>query len=207
MVSRLRGVLPADVVVARAAPAPEGFDARFSAISRRYRYRLCDDPLAWDPLRRADTVRVGRSLDVDAMNEAAGALLGLRDFAAFCKRREGATTVRTLLRYRWSRDEAGVLVGEVVADAFCHSMVRALVGVVVSVGEGRQPPRFGADVLTARVRDARVKVMPAHGLTLVEVAYPPVNLLASRAGEARARRVSPPGTDRGVIGSEHHDSA
>lgn len=192
LVARLRGVLPPDVDVRAARPAPKGFDARFSAIYRRYVYRLCDSPPAWNPLRRADTVRVARPLDVDAMNEAAAALLGLRDFAAFCKRREGATTVRTLLRYRWSRDEDGALVGEIVADAFCHSMVRALVGAIVPVGEGRQERCFAVDVLTAGVRDPRVKVMPAHGLTLVEVAYPPAQRLAARALEARARRACDP---------------
>lgn len=194
LVSRLRGVLPPDVDVRTARPAPEGFDARFSATYRRYAYRLADDPLAWDPLRRADTVRIGRPLDEARMNEAAEALLGLRDFAAFCKRREGATTIRTLLRYRWARDEHGVLVGEVVADAFCHSMVRALVGAVVPVGERRQKPTFAAEVLTARDRDPRVKVMPAHGLTLLEVGYPPVEELGSRASESRARRAPQPST-------------
>lgn len=192
LVARLRGVLPPDVDVRSARPAPEGFDARFSAVYRRYRYRICDDPHAWDPLRRHDTVRLPRPLDGGAMNEASASLLGLRDFAAFCKRREGATTVRTLLEYRWARADDGGLVGEVVADAFCHSMVRALVGAVIPVGEGRAAPSFAAEVLAARARDPRVRVMPAHGLTLVEVAYPPAQRLAERALEARARRACDP---------------
>src|SRR5690349_9362703 len=114
--SRLRGILPADVVVHAVSRAPEGFDARFSALRRRYLYRLCDDPAALDPLRRRDTVLARRPLDVDAMHEAAQRLLGLHDFGAFCKRREGATTVRTLLDYSWHRFDDGVLGATVVAD-------------------------------------------------------------------------------------------
>lgn len=187
-VTRLAGVLPPDVVVRRADPAPDGFDARFSATSRRYAYRLADPGSLQDPLRRLDTVRHRRPLDVAAMDEAARALLGLHDFAAFCRRREGATTVRTLLTYGWARDDDGVVVGTVVADAFCHSMVRALVGALVPVGEGRRPTGWPAQVLGARVRDTGVVVMPPHGLSLEEVVYPPDGDLAARAVEARAVR-------------------
>ncbi len=188
-VTRLNGVLPADVVVRAVAVAPDGFDARFSATQRRYSYRICDQPQELDPLRRRDTVVLRRPLDVDRMNEAAGKLLGLNDFAAFCKKREGATTVRTLLDYSWTRDPDGVLVGRVVADAFCHSMVRALVGAVVPVGEGRKDVDWAAEVLAGRRRDPQVAVMPPHGLCLEEVGYPPDAELAARAREARAVRV------------------
>lgn len=187
-VTRLAGVLPPDVVVRRAERAPDGFDARFSATSRRYAYRVADPASLQDPLRRFDTVRHRRPLDAAAMDEAARALLGLHDFAAFCKRRDGATTVRTLLSYAWARDEDGVLVGTVLADAFCHSMVRALVGAVVPVGEGRRPAGWPEQVLTARVRDPGVVVMPPHGLSLEEVRYPADGGLAARADEARAVR-------------------
>ncbi|MDT0214334.1 tRNA pseudouridine(38-40) synthase TruA [Rothia sp. ARF10] len=186
--TRLAGILPADVVVRSVAVAPEGFDARFSALRRRYAYRICDRPGTLDPLRRRDTVVVRDELDVAAMSDAAGRLVGLHDFAAFCKRREGATTVRTLLAYSWSRGDDGVLEGRVVADAFCHSMVRALVGAVVPVGQGRAVVDFPRDVLGARQRDPRVAVMPAHGLSLEEVAYPADDELAARAEEARATR-------------------
>jgi len=186
--SRLRGVLPADLVVHRVAPAAQGFDARFSATWRRYRYRLCDRLETLDPLRRRDTVVHRRPLDVAAMHEASLALLGLQDFAAFCKRREGATTVRTLLELGWTREPDGTVVGTVVADAFCHSMVRSLVGVVVPVGEGRRPVSWPLEVLTAARRDAAVVVMPPHGLSLEEVAYPGEDALALRARETRARR-------------------
>ena len=186
--TRLRGILPADIVVRAVSRAPEGFDARFSAVQRRYLYRLCDRPEALDPLRRRDTVVVKRPLDEALMDAAARTLLGLHDFAAFCKRREGATSVRTLLHYSWSRLPDGTLAASVVADAFCHSMVRSLVGAVVPVGERRRPPQWPATVLRARQRDPAVVVMPPHGLSLEEVAYPADAELAARAAQARAVR-------------------
>lgn len=188
-VTRLGGVLPPDIVVHQVAQAPDGFDARFSATSRRYSYRLLDDPSAADPVRRRDTVTVRGPLNLTAMNTAAAALIGLRDFAAFCKQREGATTVRTLLEYGWVRQADGVLVGTVVADAFCHSMVRSLVGALVPVGLGRRPVDWPAEVLTAARRDPGVTVMAPHGLCLEEVVYPPEADLAARARVARSRRV------------------
>ena len=139
-VTRLAGVLPADVRVRAAGPAPAGFDARFAALWRRYSYRVCDDPAAADPLRRHETLWYFRRLDLAAMNEAALACLGEHDFAAFCRRREGATTIRALRALAWHRDDDGVGVGVVVADAFCHNMVRSLVGALIAVGEGRKPP-------------------------------------------------------------------
>lgn len=186
--TRLRGILPPDIVVRQVSPAPAGFDARFSATRRRYCYRLCDDPAARDPLRLRDTVLVADPLDAAAMHHAAQGLLGLHDFAAFCKKREGATTTRTLLEYSWTRTAEGVLEARVVADAFCHSMVRALVGVVMPVGLGRAGVSFPREVMIAGIRDPRVKVMPAHGLALEEVGYPPPHRMAARAEEARARR-------------------
>jgi tRNA pseudouridine38-40 synthase len=191
LLARLAGVLPDDVRVHRVAPAPPGFDARFAALSRRYAYRLCDDPAGVPPLRRHDVSGHRRPLDAAAMSDAASRLVGLHDFAAFCRRREGATTVRTLLEYRWDRDDQGFLVARVVADAFCHSMVRALVGAVLPVGEGRRPASWPAEVLAAGERDPAVVVAPAHGLTLVEVRYPADDALAARAAEARAVRLLP----------------
>ena len=186
--SRLRGILPADIVVHAVRVAPEGFDARFSALRRRYRYLVCDRLESLDPLRRNEIVTVKRPLDVAAMDDGARSLVGLADFAAFCKRREGATTVRTLLDYSWVRRDDGLLEATVVADAFCHSMVRSLVGAVVPVGEGRKPVHWPAEVLRAGVRDPGVVVMPPHGLSLEEVVYPADAELAARAEEARAVR-------------------
>jgi tRNA pseudouridine38-40 synthase len=191
LLARLAGVLPDDVRVHGACVAPPGFDARFAALSRRYAYLVCDDPAGVPPLRRHDVAGHRRPLDVAAMSAAAASLEGLHDFAAFCRRREGATTVRTLLEYRWDLDDQGFLAARVVADAFCHSMVRALVGAVLPVGEGRRPPEWPASVLAARVRDPAVTVAPAHGLTLVEVRYPPATELATRAAESRALRKLP----------------
>jgi len=185
---RLRRVLPGDVRVMAIAPAPTGFDARFSATSRRYAYRLSDDPTGVAPTRRHDTVWHRRSLDVVAMNEATTVLLGEHDFVAFCKRRDGASTVRTLLSFEWTRRADGVLEGSVVADAFCHNMVRSLVGGCVVVGEGKQPPSWVSDVLASGERVSVVPVMPPHGLTLEEVVYPPDAELAARAVEARRFR-------------------
>jgi tRNA pseudouridine38-40 synthase len=193
-------VLPADVVVSRVSRAPAGFDARFAATSRRYLYRIADDLATHDPLRRRDTVYLRGHLDGRAMGDAAYLLVGLHDFAAFCKQRAGATTVRTLLALSWERLPDGVLAATVVADAFCHSMVRALVGALVAVGEGRLPVDEPARVLAARARDPRVQVLPAHGLTLEEVGYPPDEQLAVRAGRARARRELPGERSAGGVG-------
>lgn len=186
--TRLAGLLPPDVVVRRVGRAPDGFDARFSALRRRYRYRICDRPGSLDPLRRRDTVVLKDELDVEAMGVAATGLVGLHDFAAFCRKREGATTVRTLLDYTWVRERDGTVAATVVADAFCHSMVRALVGALVPVGLGRAADAFPREVLTNGVRDPRVTVMPAHGLSLEEVVYPLDGELAARALEARSTR-------------------
>jgi tRNA pseudouridine38-40 synthase len=164
--ARLNAVLPADVRVHAVAPAPDGFDARFSALWRRYSYRVCDEEARADPLRRHETLWSFRRLDLAAMNEAAAALLGEHDFAAFCRRRPGATTVRTLRVLDWRRDGDGRAVATVVADAFCHNMVRALVGALLAVGEGRRPPGWPAEVLAAAVRDPAVRVVAPHGLCL-----------------------------------------
>ena len=185
---RLRRVLPDDVQVTAIALAAAGFDARFSATSRRYTYRLSDELTGVVPTRRQDTAWHRRSLDVGAMNDAAAVLLGEHDFVAFCKRRDGASTVRTLLSFAWTRRADGVLEASVVADAFCHNMVRSMVGACVVVGEGKQPPTWVADVLASGSRSSAVPVMPPHGLTLEEVTYPPDADLAVRAIEARRFR-------------------
>lgn len=191
LLRRLNGVLPEDVRVLKVSEAPTGFDARFSAIWRRYAYRIADDPASVDPLVRHSVLTWPRPLDIDAMNAAASLLRGEHDFAAFCRRREGATTIRTLHELAWHRDRRGLAVATVRADAFCHNMVRALVGVMVPVGEGRRSPTWAREVLTARVRDPRVTVVRARGLTLEEVAYPADHELAERAVAARRLRTLP----------------
>jgi len=188
LLRRLNGVLPVDVRVQRAAVAPDAFDARFSALWRRYAYRIADAPELVDPLVRTAVLAWPRALDLDAMNAAAAMLVGEHDFAAFCRKREGATTIRTLLDLRWDRDDAGLAVATVRADAFCHSMVRALVGALVAVGEGRRTPEWAGEVLRGAVRDPGVTVMHAHGLTLEQVAYPADDRLAAQAEAARVVR-------------------
>lgn len=187
LLRRLNGVLPPDVRMGEVRVAPDAFDARFAALSRRYAYRICDR--VPDPLRRRDTLAVLRRLDEGAMAGAARGLLGEHDFAAYCRHRAGASTVRELQAFSWQRDEAGILRADVLADGFCHSMVRALVGASIAVGERRRPEAWPARVLAGRVRDPGVGVAPAHGLTLVAVTYPPTSDLASRAALTRRRRL------------------
>jgi tRNA pseudouridine38-40 synthase len=188
LVRRLNGVLPSDIRVHAATLAAPGFDARFAALWRRYAYRVADRPGATDPLTRNHVLAWSRPLDEHAMNQAAAGLLGEHDFAAYCKRREGATTIRTLLQLEWSRSSTGALEATVRADAFCHNMVRSLVGALLAVGEGRRTATWPADVLARGSRDPRVLVVPARGLTLEEVAYPADDELAARAGTTRVVR-------------------
>ena len=187
---RLNGIagLKSDVVVASTALAHPGFDARFSALWRIYEYRIADTSGFRDPRRRSHTLWHPAELDVEAMDAAARSLLGLHDFAAYCRPRPGATTVRTLQDFGWRRDTEGVLVARVRADAFCHSMVRALVGACVAVGEARLPVARLAGIRDEVTRGSEFIVMPARGLTLMEVGYPDVAELAARAIQTRARR-------------------
>ena len=191
---RLRRALPADVVVRRVTVAPEGFDARFSAIWRHYVYRLTDRPL--DPLTRRTVVAVPQPLDLGILDQAAARLVGLHDFAAFCKAREGATTVRDLQSLEAARDSRGVVEITVRADAFCHSMVRSVVGALVAVSTGRRDLPWIGTLVDAPARVGSITVMPAHGLVLEEVGYPEPDQFAARALEARARRRLDPEVDR-----------
>lgn len=193
LLRRLAGRLPADIRVWRVAEAPPHFDARFSAVWRRYSYRISDHPGGVDPLRRRHVLWHNRPLDTDVMNAASAQLLGEHDFAAFCKRREGATTIRTLRRLEWVRHEDGLVEATVQADAFCHNMVRSLVGALLFVGDGHRPPGWAAEVLAARVRDSAVHVVRPHGLTLEAVGYPADDRLAARNRESRNRRTLPCG--------------
>ncbi|WP_431944442.1 tRNA pseudouridine(38-40) synthase TruA [Actinacidiphila sp. bgisy167] len=191
LLRRLAGRLPWDVRVWKVSRAPAGFNARFSAIWRRYAYRVGDHQGGVDPLLRGHVLWHDRPVDVDLMNEAARRLLGEHDFAAYCKKREGATTIRTLLELHWERDASGLAVATVRADAFCHNMVRALVGAMLLVGDGHRPVGFPGEVLAGRVRHSAVNVVRPHGLTLEEVGYPVDELLAARSREARNMRTLP----------------
>ncbi|WP_068020680.1 tRNA pseudouridine(38-40) synthase TruA [Nocardia mexicana] len=218
LVHRLARFLPKDVRVTGIRVAPPEFDARFSAIRRHYAYRLTTAPYGADPLRARSVVPC-RAVDLDAMREASRRLLGLHDFAAFCRRREGATTVRELQRFDWVAsadhvvdDESGgpdghsapdrgqLLTAYVSADAFCWSMVRSLVGAVLAVGEGRRTPDWVAGLLAERERSSSVTVAPAHGLSLIAVDYPADADLADRNAQTRETRTLLP-TDPGCCGT------
>lgn len=191
LAARLRGVLPPDVRLRDVAVAAPGFDARFAALSRTYRYRIADGPGGCWPLRRGFVIPHRARLDLEVMNIAAEKLLGEHDFGAFCRRREGATTIRRLLALRWERNSSDEAELCVTADAFCHSMVRALVGVLVPVADGRRPVTWPAAVLARRVRDPAVTVMPARALVLSSVAYPQDHELTARARQTRQLRGGP----------------
>ena len=181
-----------DVVVTGARIVPAAFDARFGALSRRYTYRIADADAPRDPLRRATVLWLPDRLDVQAMAASPEPLLGEHDFLSYCKPRQGATTIRTLRTLTWRRaaggPDAGLVVLSVVADAFCHSMVRSLVGAGLAVGQGRKPVSWPGELLAARTRDGAAPVAPPHGLTLEEVVYPDDDDLAARAERARATR-------------------
>ena len=172
LVRRMAGLLPADVRVLRATEIPDDFDARFAALSRRYEYRVTDAPWGAYPLRARDTLAWPRPLDLAALGAAAADLVGEHDFAAYCKRKEHATTIRAVTRLDWRREPDGVLVATVEADAFCQAMVRSLVGALLSVGDGRRPISWPATLLSRATRASDVVVAPPHGLSLVAVAYP-----------------------------------
>ncbi|MGW2208436.1 tRNA pseudouridine(38-40) synthase TruA [Streptomyces sp. NPDC001781] len=191
LLKRLAGRLPKDVRIWSLTEAPPGFNARFSAVWRRYAYRVTDNPGGVDPLLRNHVLWHDWPLDVDAMNEAARALLGEHDFAAYCKKREGATTIRTLQELSLVRGADGVITATVRADAFCHNMVRSLIGALLFTGDGHRGPQWPGKVLAAGVRDSAVHVVRPHGLTLEEVGYPADELLAARNKEARNRRSLP----------------
>ena len=190
LLRRLNGIAGAsgDIRVSAVRFAPPGFDARFSAMWRRYEYRIADAEAHQDPRRRGFELWHPVALDLAAMADAANALLGLHDFASFCRPRPGATTIRTLEAFEWVRDVDGVLVARVQADAFCHSMVRSLVGACLAAGEGKLGAGRAAELREAATRSSEFVVLPAKGLTLREVGYPPESELAERAALTRARR-------------------
>jgi tRNA pseudouridine38-40 synthase len=187
---RLNGIagLDSDIHVSRVTLAPPGFDARFSAVWRRYEYRVSDAAGPRNPLERNRTLWYPAELDVALMDEAARSLVGLHDWASYCKPREGATTIRTLQEFGWTREADGVLIARVKADAFCHSMVRSLVGATIAVGEGKLTPERLLWLREELTRSNEFKVVPAKGLTLVELGYPDDADLAARAEQTRARR-------------------
>ena len=185
---KLNRILDTDVRVMGVSIAPPAFHARFSALRRHYTYRILDANKVIPPLRRYDVASWYKPLAVEQLNEASRLLLGDHDFAAYCKFREGATTIRQLQRFEWVRDSEGYLVGDIVADAFCYSMVRNLVGAVVCVADGRFGPEWIQETLANKVRVSDSLVFPACGLTLRQVDYPSDSELLERAAKTVARR-------------------
>jgi tRNA pseudouridine38-40 synthase len=185
---KLNRILDEDVRINQIQIAPPAFHARFSALRRYYEYRILDENRVIPPLARFNTASWYRPLDVDQMNHASALLLGTHDFAAFCKFREGATTIRTLETYQWRRDREGYLVGDVVADAFCYSMVRNLVGAIVCVADGRKEADWISTLLENKERVSDSLVFPARGLSLYKVDYPDDAELLERAAKTIARR-------------------
>jgi tRNA pseudouridine38-40 synthase len=178
---KLNRILDEDVRIMQISDAPDGFHARFSALRRIYIYKILDANEVIPPLSRYDVAPWYRPLDVELMNTASALVLGHHDFAAFCKFKEGGTTIRTLEKYQWHRDETGLLVAEVIADAFCYSMVRNLVGAVVCVADGRKDPSWMAELLANKERVSDSLVFPARGLSLTQVDYPSDQELLDRA--------------------------
>ena len=185
---KLNRILDEDVRINKIDIAPPAFHARFSALRRYYEYRILDENKVIPPLARLNTASWYRPLDVDLMNHASALLLGTHDYAAFCKFREGGTTIRTLETYQWRRDREGYLVADVVADAFCYSMVRNLVGAIVCVADGRKDPEWISTLLENKERVSDSLVFPARGLTLYKVDYPDAAELLERAKKTVARR-------------------
>ena len=188
LVRRLARFLPADVRVLDIGRAAPGFDARFSALRRHYVYRLSTAPYGVAPQEARFVTAWPRQLDVDAMSAASRDLVGLHDFAAFCRQREGATTIRDLQRLDWARD-GDFVTAYVTADAFCWSMVRSLVGALMAVGEHRREPGWCATLLMSTRRSSDFAAAPPHGLMLVGVDYPPDDQLQARNKVTRDLRV------------------
>lgn len=184
---RLQSLLPEDIVVYSISRAPEGFDARFSAIGRSYRYLIADSRSPRSPLSSRYELWVNTELDVSAMKLAAKELIGLRDFGAFCKPRAGATTIRELKELRITRFQDNIEV-YLVADAFCHNMVRSIVGALIRVGEGKLSVAELSKIQLAAQRTSKFKVVSPKGLALTSIDYPADELLATQAEKARNMR-------------------
>lgn len=188
LVRRLAKLLPEDVRVFGVTQAPAGFDARFSALTRTYCYRVTTHPAGAVPTRARDTAVWPKPVDLDAVQACADALVGLNNFAAFCRPKEHATTIRDVHSFTWREVEPQLFEARITADAFCWNMVRALVATCLTVGEGRRAPEWPEELLLLDARAPDVSLAPARGLTLVGVDYPADSDLAARAEATRAMR-------------------
>lgn len=183
VIRSLRTMLAPEISIHGLEPVADGFDARFSAVRRSYRYFI-DEASHHDPRRARWVWHLGERLDVEAMNRAAAAFVGSHDFASLCRAVEGGTTQRTVESALWSREgishqssvigqsgAEGLLVFSVAAKAFCHQMVRSMVALCVDVGRGRVGGEAVPGILEQKDRNAARGVAPPHGLVLWEVDY------------------------------------
>ena len=184
---RFSRILDPDVVVTAVELAPEHFDARFGAVSRTYEYRINDG--IGKPLLRRFVYHHGWELDLDLMNQASQRLLGLHDFTSYCKPKDFGTTIRTLQKFEWRRNDEGIIIATLKADAFCYSMVRMLVGALLDVGRGKRPVEWVSEYLDGKERETGVFVVPAHGLTFVNVEYAPDAQLAAQVAKTKRTRI------------------
>jgi tRNA pseudouridine38-40 synthase len=187
-VARLNSLLPKDVSILKIAKASKGFDARFSSTGRSYTYAIADSLTSPNPKTARYTLQIAQELSVEKMNLAAKKLLGLKDFGAFCKPREGATTIRELRTLSVKRVRDGRVVVEVSADAFCHNMVRSLVGALIAVGQERLTASELSAIQKQAKRTSQFKVVGPEGLSLSKISYPPAKDLAKQAEKARNMR-------------------
>ena len=209
---RLSRMVPDDIAIHAVSVAPEGFDARFSALERTYVYRICDDARPVDPRMRGFVLALDDRLDLDAMNAAAAMTIGLHDFGSFATPNPGGTTIREVKRAHWSRipvsplvpgasggagtaggytvpaAESGLVCFTIVADAFARNMVRSLVNACVKVGQGRKDLDWFAEKMATPLREGSTGPIAPQGLTLEHVAYPAADQLAARAEAIRAKR-------------------
>jgi tRNA pseudouridine38-40 synthase len=170
LIRSLNSLLPNDVAAVACSEVEDGFSARFTALSRSYRYTILNRP-ARDPLRRSTTWHIPETLDVQAMQHAAGAFIGEHDFASLCRKAEGRSTIREVLEASWVRD-GDIVEFRVTATAFCHQMVRSMVALCVEVGRGRVDTGDVVGILAARDRAAAKGAAPPQGLVLWGVGYP-----------------------------------
>lgn len=206
---RLQRMLPADIAIRGITPAPDGFDARFSALERTYVYRIADRSSEVDPRTRNFVLHIDDELDLKAMNEAAAMTIGLHDFGSFATPNPGGTTIRevktaywrrvpqrTLIddgmtmgeRYRTPTVESGLVCFVIVADAFARNMVRSLVNGCVQVGIGKRSLDWFAGKMAAPLREGSTGPIAPQGLTLEHIEYPADDQLAVRAEAIRAKR-------------------
>ena len=209
---RLSRMVPDDIAIHAVSVAPEGFDARFSALERTYVYRICDEARPVDPRMRGFVLALDDRLDLDAMNAAAAMTIGLHDFGSFATPNPGGTTIREVKQAHWSRipvsplvpgasggagtaggytvpaAESGLVCFTIVADAFARNMVRSLVNACVKVGQGRKDLDWFAEKMATPLREGSTGPIAPQGLTLEHVAYPPDDHLAARAEAIRAKR-------------------